>query len=91
MSEDSVRKLAKTVFPLCGSENDKRAVLKGRKVNTSEPPVAGLEPGVVATTGLPRQRALSAWEELAALLYVVGTACPGTRGAWGSNAVSAAG
>lgn len=43
MSEDSVRKLAKTVFPLCGSENDKRAVLKGRKVTTSEPPVAGLD------------------------------------------------
>lgn len=33
MSEDSVRKLAKTVFPLCDNEDSERSLLKSRKVN----------------------------------------------------------
>ena len=33
MSEDSVRKLAKTVFPLCENEDNKKSFLKSREVN----------------------------------------------------------
>lgn len=62
MSEDSVRKLAKTVFPLCENEDNKRSLLKNRKVNESPNSWLGTRCVGTQAKSTPRslgQRALS--------------------------------